>query len=459
MSVNRKFQSGIALSVAALMAVPILAGCGGGTAQSGSASGGSATVTWWGWTPDDVEAQAQIEAFNQEYPDITVQYKKIQDADYNAALRPALASKSGPDVFDVATGGATGDVATFGSSALDLTDAMVAANGESWKDTFYQSSLDAFTDDKGELKGAPIGRIASGFLWINQGLFDMYNLTPPTTLDEWRDVCNTLRENGVGCLTEGIGQPGFDIDTLHASADSVEPGVFTKATLGETPWTDPAIVQAFSIVKSLSDDGIMDDGAVGIQQYPDANNAFLSGKSAMVQMGTWYQQYTTEKALTAALSAAGVSDTADAITMIPIPFPDVAGKGNTPNLFGDPDYGVAVNARSANIDAATTFATWLSSSKVAQQQVADHLTDYPAIKGVETNWDDAALIDKDVQEPALQALADRVNKVDQARQANLPAEMIDALTTANQAVIGGQSTPEEAAASVQAAFDQLGTDK
>jgi ABC-type glycerol-3-phosphate transport system substrate-binding protein len=456
MSVHRKLHTGTAFGAAVLMAIPLLAGCGSGGDQSASVSGGT-TITWWGWTPDDVEAQAEIEAFNQEYPDITVQFKKIQDADYNAALRPALASTSGPDVFDVATGGATGDVKTFGSNALDLTDAMAEANGDSWKDTFYQTALDAFTDGEGQLKGAPVGRIASGFLWINQDLFDQYGLTAPTTLDEWKDVCATFRENGLGCLTEGIGQPGFDVDTLHASADSIEPGVFTKATLGETPWTDPVIVQAFAIVKQLSDEGIMDEGAVGIKQYPDANNNFLSGKAAMVQMGTWYQQYTTEKSLSAALSAAGVSEDADKVTMVPIPFPDVAGKGNTPNLFGDPDYGLAVNARSANIDAAATFATWLSSSEAGQQLVADHLTDYPAIKGVETNWDGASLIDEEVQKPALQDLAERVNSVDQARQANLPAEMIDALTTANQAVIGGQSTPEQAAAAVQTAFDQLGS--
>ena len=43
-------------------------------------------------------------------------------------------------------------------------------------------------------------------------------------------------------------------------------------------------------------DGIMEPGALGLQQYPDANNDFMSGKDAMVMMGTWYMQYDTQRA-------------------------------------------------------------------------------------------------------------------------------------------------------------------
>ena len=67
----------------------------------------------------------------------------------------------------------------------------------------------------------------------------------------------------------------------------------------------------------------MQEGAVGYQQYPDANNDFLTGKYAMVMMGTWYTQYSTEKAMTAALKAAGVSG-AKPFPILPIQFPDVA---------------------------------------------------------------------------------------------------------------------------------------
>jgi len=440
----------VTLSATAALVATLAACSGGSTAGTGASSGDSGTVNWWGWTPDDGEANALIAAFNQEYPQIKVVYKKLQDASYNAALRPALASSSGPDVYDVAAGGATGDVATFGGSAVDLSVAMQKAHGASWKDDIYAAGLTDFTQD-GKLKAAPVGQIASGFLWINQQIFDRYGVKPPTTLKEWVNACATFRANGLGCLAEGIGQPGFDIDTLHSIADSIQPGDFAKAADGTIPWTSPTIVKAFGLFKQLATDGILDEGAVGIQQYPDVNNAFLSGKVPMVQMGTWYQQYATKKALGAALEAAGVPSGTGLVTIVPIPFPDVAGNSNTPNLFGDPDYALAVSSRSKVVDAATTFALWVSSNKTGQQIIADHLTDYPAMTSVAVDWSSLDLVDPASQVPALQNLAKRVAQVDQSRQAKLPAQMIQALVTADQSVIGGQQTPEEAASSVQAA--------
>jgi len=62
-------------------------------------------------------------------------------------------------------------------------------------------------------------------MWINLGLFNKYKLTPPTTLAQWVSVCKTFRANGVGsCFREGVGSPGFDVDTIHSIVNSVDRG-------------------------------------------------------------------------------------------------------------------------------------------------------------------------------------------------------------------------------------------
>ena len=33
--------------------------------------------------------------------------------------------------------------------------------------------------------------------WYNKEIFEQYNLTPPTTMDEWLNVCKTLKDNGI----------------------------------------------------------------------------------------------------------------------------------------------------------------------------------------------------------------------------------------------------------------------
>src|SRR6185436_347221 len=113
-------------------------------------------------------------------------------------------------------------------------------------------------------------------------------------LAEWESVCNAFRSKGLGCFREGMsGGAGFVVDTVHSITDSVQPGAWAAAVGGTGKWTDPAMVEALETLRTLAKNGILDEGAVGIQQYPDVNNAFLSGKVPMVQMGTWYQQYAT----------------------------------------------------------------------------------------------------------------------------------------------------------------------
>ena len=151
-------------------------------------------------------------------------------------------------------------------------------------------------------------------------------------------------------------------------------------------------MKTLDIWQQLFKRGIMQEGAVGYQQYPDANNDFLTGKYAMVMMGTWYTQYSTEKAMTAALKAAGVSG-AKPFPISPVQFPDVAQAGNTGEMFGDADYGLAVSTKAKNKAAAETFVTWMTTSKVGQQAVADQLNDVPALKGIEPNFDKITFVD------------------------------------------------------------------
>src|SRR4029450_3773690 len=178
--------------------------------------------------------------------------------------------------------------------------------------------------------------------------------------------------------------PGSRKTPLGAIANSVEPGFWTKASKGEAKWNEPPMVKTLDIWKQLFSRNIMQEGAVGYQQYPDANNDFLTGKYAMVMMGTWYTQYSTEKAMTAALKAAGGSG-AKPFPIVPIQFPDVAQAGNTSEMFGDADFGLAVSTKAKNKGGAETFATWMTTSTVGPPAVADQLNDVPALKGIERN--------------------------------------------------------------------------
>jgi raffinose/stachyose/melibiose transport system substrate-binding protein len=425
----------------------------GGQASEGQDQGGAAatsgTVNWWGWTPTDTAtANGYIAAFNKEYPDIKVNYKLVSIPDWQAALTPALRSDSGPDVFDMQPGSYVNKYKSF---AQDMTPVITKALGDDWQSKVAPAGVSGLTAD-GKLTALSVGAVYSGTLWINQGLFDKYNLKPPTTLDEWEKVCQEFKSHNQGCFVQGAAGAGFDQDTLQSIANSVEPGFWTRASKGEAKWNEPAMVKTLDLWGQLFKRGIMQEGAVGYQQYPDANNDFLTGKYAMVMMGTWYTQYATEKAMTAALKAAGVSG-AKPFPIVPIQFPDVAQAGNTSEMFGDADFGLAVSTKAKNKAAAETFVTWMTTSTAGQQAVADQLNDVPALKGIEPNFEEIKFVDPAVQEAKVKDLLAKVAPVTQPRFALLSQDVQDAIFQAATSVATGKSTPEEAANTLQKAAE------
>lgn len=98
------------------------------------------------------------------------------------------------------------------------------------------------------------------------------------------------------------------MDTFHAICDNVNPGDFQKAALGEIEWTEDTFVTALGLWKSLFDEGIMQPGALGVQQYPEANNLFLSQQAAMVMMGSWYTMNALPGTMKANMESASSTD-------------------------------------------------------------------------------------------------------------------------------------------------------
>jgi ABC-type glycerol-3-phosphate transport system substrate-binding protein len=442
-----------ALSILSFL-VLFLAACGGGGSPAGNAgSATSANLTWWGWTPSVQVAQQYIKAFNKKYPDIHITYKMLTIAGYNAAIRPALASSVGPDIFDVAPGGANGSVETYAPDAIDLSPAVSKALGSGWQSKLSPIGVSSLTIGK-KLAAVSVGAVYSGTVWINQNLFDQYHLTPPTTMAQWVSDCATFKAHNIGCFVQGVGQTAFNEDTLQAISDNVQPGVWAKAIDGQVPWTDPTIVKALTIWKSMFSNGIMEKGALGVQQYPDANNDFLAGKYAMVMMGTWYMQNTTTAGMSAGISGAGISSPKN-FTAIPILFPDVAGTGTTGALYGDSDYGIAVNAKSKNQAAATKFAVWLGTSAQGQSEVANALDDIAALKGVQPDWSQISLVNSGSQQAALSKLITSAVASSEPRLATVSPNLQTAIGNASTTVASGSATPAKAAATLQAAAAAL----
>ncbi len=411
----------------------------------------SGEVAWWGWTPGSPINEQYIAAFNKVYPNIKVTWKQATVADYDAVLKPALANGEGVDAFEVSAGSANGGIAIFGGQAIDLTDAVKAALGDDWQSKLTESSIKTMTVD-GQLKGLGVGAVYSGNLWINQDLFDKYNVKIPTNMEEWKAACETFKANGIIGFVQGAGMGAFNMDTYHAICDNVSPGVFTQACRGEVQWTDPSLVKGLELWKSLFDEGIMQDGALGLMQYPDANNLFMSQQAAMVMMGSWYTMNTLPDTMKAAMESA--SSTAEPFTMIPINFPDIAGTGNVGSMFGDLDYGTAVAANSKNLDAAIAFAVWLCTSPEGTSTIANSLNVVPSLKSATPDWSVVKLVNPEKQEAAIKAYLQNASAGgDNPRFADINADLNQAMMDVLAGVASGTLTPDAGAAQLQQAYE------
>ncbi len=440
-------------AAALCLSVPLAAGAQAGAAPTRSAAARSAasvsgTINWWGWTPtDSAEATAEIAAFNKTYPNIKVNFKLVTIANWVTALRPALVSGQGPDLFELQPGAY---VTEFNSFATNMAPVAAQALGSNWKSKIAPSGISGFTYN-GKLTGLSVGSVYAGTLWVNADLFKKYNLSPPTTLAQWVSVCQAFKAHGVGCFVQGNETEGFLQDTLQSITNSVQPGLWTEASLGEAKWDSPGIVKALTIWKSLFSDGIMEPGSLGVQQYPDANNEFLTGKYAMIMMGTWYTANVTKTGMTSALQAAGVSNPKP-FPVLPVAFPNVGGHPSA--MYGDADYGLAVYNQSKNTAAAETFAEWLATSTTGQQYVANQLEDLPSLKSVTPNYAAAGIVDPNLQLSAVKALAKTVGTVTEPRESLLSSAMQNGnggILSAAQGVATGSETPQAAANALQAA--------
>jgi len=439
----------IALTVATGM-VLALAACSGGTSPksttTSSSSSASGSVTWWGWTPDTPVATKYIAAFNKVYPNITVKYTNYENADYAPTMSTAFQTGAGPDIFDVSAGGNVGGKQLWGQYAMDMTPVADQVLGSGWKDKFATGYVDDLVDN-GKVVALPLGGVAADFFWINKDLFDKVGVsTQLKTYDELKAACGKFQAAGVQCFTMGTNSTDtFSTELLRSIMSSIDPTYYMKALHGQVSWDDPVFTQAIDIMRQMQTDGIISQDATSIKQYPEANNNFISGKAAIVQMGTWYAQYAAKASMLTAQQGAGMA-TPVPFTMLPMVSPDFAGKGNIPGYVGEADYGLAVNAKAKNPEAAKVFVTWLTTTKEGQQNVGNAIDLVPALKGVQADWTNIGLVSPDSQIPVFQKLFTDAANAPESRNLYISAETGNAQVIAVQEALADKSKSSAAIA-------------
>ncbi|WHX49444.1 extracellular solute-binding protein [Paenibacillus woosongensis] len=268
-----------------------LSACGNssGTNSSSGTNNGTApkaekvTLSFWGIStaePERSELEKIIKEWNDNNPDIQIEYSGTENNAYKTKIKTAIAAGEAPDIMYSWTGGFAQPFVEAGK-ILSLDEYLT----DETKDQMLPGALDNITYD-GKVYGITYGQMA-GALYVNTELFDQYQVKIPTTFSELMTAVDTFNQNGVKPMITGMKDlwPGmwiYDMIALRESGSQLS----LDALNGKASFTDPAFVNAADKIQQLVNAGAFGNGVLGMTQ-DEAEAEFNQGKVAMLFGGNW----------------------------------------------------------------------------------------------------------------------------------------------------------------------------
>ena len=134
------------------------------------ASGEKTVVKFQTWNPGDEEyTHAMLEKFEEEHPDIQIDYTFMPYTDHVEKLKVDLSAGDAADVYGVQTGAMYKEFRDFEE---DLTPYMAEKYGDDWTSNFNEYAMSLLQGDDGEYYAVPLGLSYAGYVWANMSFFD-----------------------------------------------------------------------------------------------------------------------------------------------------------------------------------------------------------------------------------------------------------------------------------------------
>ncbi len=197
---------------------------------------------------------------------------------YIAAVRAALPTDKAPDLFTWWSTYRMKDLIDQGLVA-DMTDLW-----DKHKAEYPKGVRDAFTFN-GKVYGF-CDVVEYWGVWYNKAVFAKYNLSVPTTWQQFLAVCDTLKKNGVTPLAQTVQGRWPTFIMFEEMVARQDPQLYVDLCDGKVKYTDPRVKQAFAVWADLINKGYFTDPSTDL--FSDVPRLFNSGEVAMVPCGSWY---------------------------------------------------------------------------------------------------------------------------------------------------------------------------
>lgn len=319
----------------------------------------TATITYGLWDQNQVPAiEENIAAFNELYPNITVDVSVTPFSEYWTKLQTQASSDTLPDVFWM--NGPNIQLYALNGKLEPITGAVDA--GDIDPAAYPEALVDLYTVDDVSY-GVPKDFDTIG-VWINKDLFEQAGVAIPDADWTWDDFQSTAAEISTTLAADGVygGAGGMDGQTTYYNTilqaggqviDGQSSGYNTpEAQAGVQFWTDVIASGGSPTMAQLTD--------------TSADQWFTSGKLAMYWGGSWFR------------SALSDVPFADSVDVLPLP----QGEEQATVIHGVSN---VVAAASKNKQAAQAFQVFLASED-AQRQQGEFGSIIPAYDGTQESF-------------------------------------------------------------------------
>lgn len=406
-----------------------------GNSQANNQVEESVEIDFWAWNPSDEVWNEAIKAFNEEHPNIKVNFTRNPSSEYEKKIRVAVQGGEVPDVMAFQFGPM---ISNYQEILEPLEPYFVEAMGADWASTFDVFPIEAAAEL--DYKVIPTGLAVTPFIAYDVDMFEQVGAVPPKTYEELKAAIKKFEEANLDGLIPRLGFAGGRgptvTDLFYTIVNQLAPGKLYEAEAGNIGFNDPDIIRAAEAFKQFFTDDIFQDGNLTVAWNPELRDMFEQRRQLpMIIVGGWIMGDVANKA------ALEMEDRTFGL----LPFPSI--DGGKQSVLVNPDLPIGISKDSKHKDAAFKFVKFMTTGEY-QHILSKNPTFLPVISGLDA--DDSqfeAQIEKDAMN-LISTLASDPNTIGGIRfleHATIESALFENL----QKVATNQATPEEAMQAVE----------
>ncbi|WP_225642515.1 ABC transporter substrate-binding protein [Streptomyces werraensis] len=404
----------------------LAAACTGGGPSSGNSD--SKSLKYLIEQPEDANALKALEEHIADFErtsGIDVEVSTLPWSNLRTVLQTQLRSGDGPDVFAYGSGPSFGGVLAKAGLVQDLTEAYKKYD---WK--VFDFAKERVTYD-GKVYGVP-GELETIGLFYNKKIFADLGLAQPKSLADLKKSAEAIRAVGKTPLAVGDKEGWEGGHLLSMTLSSAIGGDGMEALFsGKKSWDSPEVTAALQLWADFNKAGYLPKSPTSVD-YDTSTSMFFSGKAAMIPTGSWL--------------VGEIDDNAD-FEVGYIPFPAPQGPGIFTGGLGS---GPWISATASNKEAAEKFLDFLQSEEHGRWTV-ENLHTIPPRRMNTADLDVSPLLSQVLNDTAeVGAGGDFGYNIDVMVSDEFNETMYDGM----QAVLTGQQTAEEVAATLKTAAEK-----